>query len=222
MKHLAFFFLTFISFASFGQGKVDLSKFQIGLSVSPDYSYISIASLYEIPKVGLTTGLNAVYQFNKRVGLEMGLHYSNKGFQTKIMDLIFIQPNPTSPTQAKYIYDYNFLDIPLKVNFSIGNKKTRFFTSVGIATNVFLKETKTSIYVYPDYTDKKIIYPTEHYLRKVNLSPSLSFGMDYTFNDNSHIRIEPTFRCAMFKMVDLVSSGNLISAGLNISYFFGK
>ena len=69
---------------------------------------------------------------------------------------------------------------------------------------------------------KKIIYPTEHYLRKVNVSPSLSFGIDYTLNDNSHIRVEPTFRCAMFKMVDLESSGNLISAGLNISYFFGK
>jgi hypothetical protein len=222
MKQLVFYFLTYISFGSFGQGKVDLDKFQFGLSLSPDYCYISITSINEIPKVGLTAGLNTLYNFNKSVGLETGLHYSNKGSQTKMMDLIFIQPNPTSPTQAKYIYNYNFLDIPLKVNFSIGSGKTRFITSFGIATNVFLKETETSIYVYPDYTEKKIIYPNEHYLRKVNLSTSLSFGIDYTFNDNSHIRVEPTFRCAMFKLVDWESSGNLISAGLNISYFFGK
>ena len=222
MRQLTFYILTFISFASFGQEKVDLNKVQVGISVSPDYSYISIASLYEIPKVGLTAGLNAVYHFNKSVGLETGLHYSNKGYQTKMMDLYYFVPDPKAPTQGKFIYNYNFLDIPLKANFSIGNKKTRFFTSIGMAMNVFLKETQTSIYIYPDYTEKKIIYPTEHYLRKVNVSPSLSFGIDYTLNDNSHIRVEPTFRCAIFKLVDLESSGNLISAGLNISYFFGK
>lgn len=222
MKHLAFYFLIFISFNSFGQGKVDLNKFQVGLSVSPDYSFTTIHNYYEIPKVGLTAGLNAVYYFNKSVGLETGLHYSNKGYQTKMMDLFYFEPEPTAPNQAKFIYNYDFIDIPLKANFSIGNKKTRFLTCVGVTTNVFLKETQTNIYVYGDRTEKETINPTDNSIRKVNLSPSLSFGIDYTLNDNSHIRVEPTFRCALFKMVDLESSGNLISAGLNFSYFFGK
>lgn len=222
MRQLTFYFLTFISFASFGQGKVDLNKFQVGLSVSPDYSFTTIHNYYEIPKAGLTAGLNAVYHFNKSVGLETGLHYSNKGFQTKMIDLFYFEPEPTSPNQAKFIYNYDFIDIPLKANFSIGNKKTRFFTSVGVTTNVFLKERQTNIYVYGDRTEKETINPTNNSIRKVNLSPSLSFGIDYTFNDNSHIRIEPTLRCAMFKLEDGGDPGNLISAGLNMSYFFGK
>jgi hypothetical protein len=222
MKKHAFYFLTFISFVSFGQGKMDLSKFQIGLSVSPDYSFTTNHNYYEIPKVGLTAGLNAVYQFNKRVGLETGLHYSNKGFQTKMIDLFYFEPEPTSPNQAKFIYNYDFIDIPLKANFSIGNKKTRFFTSVGVTMNIFLKETQTNIYAYGDRTEKETINPTDNSIRKVNLSPSLSFGIDYTFNDNSYIRIDPTFRCAMFKLVDGGAPGNLISTGLNFSYFFRK
>lgn len=222
MRQLAFYFLTFISFASFGQGKVDLSKVQIGLSVSPDYCYISIVNPYEMPKVGFTAGLNAAYHFNKRVGLETGLHYSNKGFQTKMMDVTLIDPDPTAPSQVQFIYNLDFIDIPLKANFYIGKRKTRFFTSAGLTTNLFLKATQTNVFVYADRTEKETMNLTENAIRKVNLTPSLSLGVDYTFNDNSHIRVEPILRYAMFKMVNVNLSGNLISTGLNISYFFGK
>lgn len=222
MRQLAFYFLTFISFASHGQSNADFNKYQIGLNVSPDYCYISISSIYEIPKAGLTTGLNAVCNFNKRVGLETGLHYSNKGFQTKMIDLNYFEPDPLAPTKAKFIYNLNFIDVPLKANFTFGSRKIRFFTSVGLTTNFLIKETQTNVKVYSDRTDIETINQADNGTRSVNLSPNLSFGIDYKLNDNSHLRVEPTFRSAIFKMVDTGSPGNLISAGLNISYYLGR
>jgi hypothetical protein len=223
MKQLVFYLLTLIPFGSFGQGKADFNKFQIGLNVSPDYCYISIVGPNEIPKGGFTAGLNAAYNFKDDFGIEWGLQYSNKGFQTKIMNVTLIDPDPSAPSQVQFIYNLDFIDIPLKANFYISKKKNiRFFTSAGITTNVFLNAKQTNIFVYTDRTERETLNLTDNDIRKLNLTPSLSLGFDYTFNDNSQIRIEPILRYSVFKMVDFKLSGNLISTGLNISYFFGK
>ena len=86
-------FLILFPLITFCQNKDTLKtkRIAIGVVFSPDYSYRTlkpysssnlIAELrdsLEIPKFGFTTGLNLLLQLNKRLTLEAGLQFSNKG-----------------------------------------------------------------------------------------------------------------------------------------------
>ena len=213
----------------------DFRRVQIGINVSPDVCFrtlknndgsassnlvIDQRNKNETVKVGYTLGLNVCFNIKKFVGLEAGIQYSNKGYQTKKQDLAFGQPNPSLPNQSKFVYDYHCIDIPVKVNFTIGKKKVRLFTSVGLTTNVFIKETQTSFWYYSNHTDKKTNTANYDY-NKVNLSPMVSVGIDYKINGRMNLRVEPTFRYGVLKIINAPVTGYLYSGGLNISYYFG-
>ena len=225
MKLPIYFLLSILTFKAFAQDNSQFNKFQFGINISPDYSFISYPYFYERPKLGFTTGLNACYQLNRRISLETGLQYSNKGCQTETIDIVLFEPDPAAPTQAKYIYNLHFIDIPLKANVYFGSGKSRFFTSVGLTTNFYINETQANIYTYAARTERETI-TTNRDLRKVNFSPTLSFGFDYQINAKNHIRFEPTMRFALLHVTDGTSlinlpSGQLFNAGLNISYYLG-
>ncbi len=225
MKLLTYLLLSFLTFEAYAQDKPQINPFQFGMNISPDYSFISYPYFYERPKLGFTTGLNASYQLNQRISLETGLHYSNKGCQTETLDIVLFEPDPAAPNQAKYIYNLHFIDIPLKANVYFGSGKSRFFTSVGLTTNFYINETQTNIYTYAARTERETI-TTNRDLRKVNFSPSLSFGFDYQINAQNHIRFEPTVRCALLPLTNAtpgnLPSGQLYNAGLNITYYLGR
>ncbi|MBK7468092.1 MAG: PorT family protein [Saprospiraceae bacterium] len=241
MKQLTIFLLTLSSFSSYGQDKtketptVDFKKVQIGINISPDICFrtlknndgsstsnivMKLNNENETVKVGYTAGLNVCFNIKKFVGIETGIQYSNKGYQTKMKDLIFGQPDPLAPNKAKFIYNFHYIDIPVKANFTIGKKKVRFFTSVGLTTNIFIKETQTSVLVYSDRTDRKT-NPTNFDYNRVNISPTISVGIDYKINSKMNLRVEPTFRYGVLKIIDAPVTGYLYSGGLNISYYFG-
>lgn len=221
------------AFRSFGQE--DMSRFQLGVNFSPDVNYrilenndgtemsdaiINSRDDREIPKFGYSTGLNVCFNINRFLGIETGLQYSNKGYQTEKIDLIFGQPDPSLPEHLKYIDDFHYVDIPLKVNFTAGKKKVRFFSSVGITTNIFIKGTTTSVIYYSDRTERDKD-PTSYDFEKVNLSPTVSAGIDYKINDRMNLRVEPTFRYGVLKIIDAPVTGYLYNGGLNVSYYFG-
>jgi hypothetical protein len=111
------------------------------------------------------------------------------------------------------------MDIPLKINYAIGNNKWRLITSLGITTSVFLKETITSCFYYTDHTDKKL-NPYNYDFNTINFSPTLSIGADYKMNNKMNLRVEPTFRYGVTKIISTPVTGNLYNGGLNIGYYY--
>ncbi len=241
MKHLTIILLTLTAFSSYGQDKTketsssDFKRVQIGVNISPDICFrtlknndgsstgdlvVKLNNENETIKVGYTAGLNVCFNIKKFIGLETGIQYSNKGYQTKFNDLIFGQPDPSAPNKAKFIYNFHYIDIPVKANFTIGKKKVRFFTSVGVTPNIFIKETSTSVLVYSDRTDRKTS-PTNYDFKKVNISPTISVGIDWKINSRMNLRVEPTFRYGVLNIIDAPVTDYLYSGGLNISYYFG-
>lgn len=213
----------------------DFKRFQIGINISPDVCFrtlknvsagsigdyiIKIRKEDEIVKPSYTAGLNVAFNIKKFVGLETGVQYSNKGYQTKMEDLEFAYPNPNNPNKAKFIYNFHCIDIPIKANFTIGKKKVRFFTSVGLTTNIFIKATSTGVLVYSNHTKRETI-PISYNYKKVNISPLISVGIDYKINSRMNLRVEPTFRYGVLKLMDTPITTYLYSGGLNISYYFG-
>jgi hypothetical protein len=118
------------------------------------------------------------------------------------------------------MYDFHCIDIPIKVNFAVGKKKVRFFSSLGLTTNIFIKENQKSFMYYSDHTDK-ITSPANYDYNDSNISPTASVGIDYKINNNMNLRIEPTFRYGVLKIINSPVTGYLYNGGLNISYYYG-
>lgn len=241
MKHLTIFLLTLTALSSYGQDNVKLEnisnfkRVQIGINVSPDICFRTFKNIdgssfgdfivneynkIETIKISYSAGLNVCFNIKKFVSLETGIQYSNKGFQTKFIDLGIGPQDPSLPEKLKMIYSYHYIDIPVKVNFTIGKKKVRFFTSVGVTTNIFIKETQIGVLVYSDRTDRKTSSTNTDY-NNVNISPTISVGIDYKMNNRMNLRVEPTFRYGVLKLTDTPTTDYLYSGGLNISYYIG-
>lgn len=246
MKQFTFLLLISISIGLFGQEKIneiastDFVRSQIGINTSLDVGYrtlknkdgssigntiLDFRNENEIPKIGFTTGMNILFNIKKNISVEAGIQYSNKGYQTKLYEANFITPDgggedPLLPDKLKYIYNYHYMDIPLKANLTFGKNKLRFISSLGLTTNVFIKETQTSIQVYSNRTERNTV-PTNIEYKRFNLSPTISAGIDYKLNNRMNLRIEPTFRYGVLKIIDASVTGYLFNGGLNIGYYFG-
>lgn len=240
MKRITLIFLTINAISTFGQTanetmSSDYKKVQFGINISPDICFRTLKNNDTDPsndfvldernknetfKLGYTGGLNVCYNFNKNIGLEAGIQYSNRGYQSNFLDIINGQSEPHMPNKMKFIYNYYYLDIPLKINYSVGKKKVRFFASLGFSTNILMTANESDLFIYSDHALKKTFTSNYDY-SKLNLTPIGSVGIDYKINNRMNLRVEPTFRYGVFKIIDTPITGYLYSGGLNVSYFFG-
>ncbi|MCC6817474.1 MAG: PorT family protein [Bacteroidia bacterium] len=204
----------------------------IGINFSPDICYRTLKigpgstnreyiKQYrddnEIPKSGFTTGINLCFNLTHQFGIETGIQFSKKGYANKFIELRFLVPEPDMPERIKYIYHIHFIDIPIKANFMFGHKRTRFITSAGLVTNIFIKETVTSIEVYPDRTEKRT-QPSDLGYNRFSVSPLISFGLDYEINSKMHFRFEPTFKYGILKVNNFKTY--LYTIGCNMGFYW--
>ncbi|MCX7743653.1 MAG: PorT family protein [Flavobacteriales bacterium] len=216
----------------------DFRRVQLGINLSPDVCYrtlknmdgdeetdlnISSHNSIEIPKISFTGGVNVGLHFTRFFGIETGIHYSDKGYQTKILNMT--PPpgggiDPTAYEKVRYNYHFHYIDIPLKFFFTVGKRKVRFLISGGIITNVFIKETQTISKFYMNYIETETT-DTEFDYKRINLSPMLGLGIDYRITQRMNLRIEPVFRYGILKIIDAPITGYLYNVGLNIGYYVG-
>lgn len=231
--HETIFFLA-LSITALAQEKPanNFSRFQIGFSFSPDACYrtlkntdgsessdfvIDIRNDMETTKFGYTTGANFQYNLNRFWGVSLGVHYANKGYQDKKIDVVppTSQLDPSLPKQIKFIQNFHTLDLPIKLNFTLGKNKFRFTTGIGAAANFLLKESQTIVMYYTDRTTRNSESSGYNY-KKWNLSPFLSFGIDHQIAQNMILRVEPTIRYGIMPIIDAPVTGYLFSAGVNV------
>ena len=212
-------------------------KFQFGVSLSPDFDYRTLfinkpnrganrglvaRDSTERPKFGYTVGVVACYNFNPHVALETGVQYSDKGYQSKWLNVYYPGPRPTPyVTQVKYSYTFHYLDIPLMLNLTAGSSKVRFIGSIGAVANVLLKTDYTH---KEKYSDDQVVTTTaksKNTYTKGNLSIALSPGIDVSLAERLTLRVQPTFRFGVIKIIDASLSGLLWNAGLNVTLLFG-
>ncbi len=250
MKRFASLVVCFLVINTYSQEvpSIGYKKFQLGVNFSSDVCYRTLANNNgesivdgiidwrnesEIPKFGYTTGLNVVYSLKRNISFETGLQFSNKGYQTETMDLIYgdqidpvtgvISPESSdtkAPTKSKYIYSDYYLEVPVKANFTFGKRKVRFITSAGIAVNLFIAETKTVVYTYIGGSTKQKDYSSYFSYNIINLSPTVSFGIDWKITPKMDLRAEPTIRYGVLKIIDMPVTGYLWNYGLNVGCYY--
>jgi len=236
MKRL-FILLAIFPLTAFCQNKdsIGTKKISIGLTFSPDYCYRTLkpdASVkwvasgrdtLEIPKFGYTTGLNFALHINKRIALEAGFLFSDKGEKTKKYSLIWItpsgQPDPTLPTKNTFIYHYIYLDIPIKADYYILTNRTKFYITAGVSPNIFITQKTTSILEYSDGNSNTTTSSRRNGFDKINLTVIAGFGFAYDLTKRIYFKLEPIYRRSISTIIDAPIKGYLYSAGLNAGVY---
>lgn len=238
MQHLyllTFTLLTFVGLAQRTPNEVQagtFKRFEIGISASPEICYrtllnndgsqnstsiINYRNENETVKMGYTGGLHLGYNFNERFGFQTGIQYANRGFSTKKIDIAGSLMDPVIPESLKYNYNYHYLEIPAKVNFSFGENQIRLTTSAGLSSAFLIKQSRTFIGYYKDTTTRQVFISNDAYNR-FNLFATISAGLEMRFNPIMSIKVEPTFRYGLLKITDTPVSGHWYSGGVNVSY----
>jgi len=212
--------------------------FSIGLTFSPDYSYrtlkpdnskssILIADsrdTTEIPKFGFTTGINLKRIISKRIALEIGLLFSDKGEKTKAISKKWITNSGQSiddlPTKITSNYKYYYFDFPIKVNYYLKTDKLKLYLTAGISPNLFLVERSILIYEYNDGRTLRTTRFGNNGFSRLNLALIGGLGLSYDLTEKIFITLEPTFRHAIISVINAPIKGYLYSAGLNTGLYF--
>jgi hypothetical protein len=243
MKKLILFVFILSSVFGYAQDTTQVNskkekRFFLGINFSPDYCFrtlvnndggavgamiIGFRNQLEIPKFGFTSGINIGYKISKYISAEIGLQYSNKGYQEKTINY---NNNTTPrrgfsyPTSGKIIYSYNCLDIPIKANFTFGKKQIRFICSLGLITNIYIAETNSFVGKDNNGSTYKNSSTTTSGFNRFNLTPAISVGVQFGINQKMFFRIEPTFKYGVLKMTNTPITQYIWNAGLNVSWYF--
>lgn len=192
-------------------------------TIKPDASGKWIADIrdtLEIQKLGYCTGLNFSWNINKRLALETGIWYSDEGYKTKKVLLIWITPSgQPDPTLAKYntfIYHYNYIDIPVKANFYLTTKRAKFFISAGVSPSIFISQKLNSILEYSDGHVDKSMHTGRTDFERINLKANVGLGFTYDLTKKLYYKIEPSYRRSITSIVNAPIKEYLYSIGLNI------
>jgi hypothetical protein len=173
----------------------------------------------ETSKFGFTTGINVCYYFNEKLSIESGIFYSNKGYKTIPIKTYLIDVSGNSRyVNASFISSYTYLDFPFKANYTFFKKRFKMVVGIGGTLNVLLNSTFTSD---PKEAIESVIVLSQNVPNKINLSPTISVGLQYQLNEKMYLRIEPNYHYGIFGTDnDSFRTVHLWSAGINIGYYY--
>jgi hypothetical protein len=202
-------------------------KWQIGASFSGDLAYrklfgddymdliIDMRNNAETMLPAYTTGVNVVYNHSSRLGFEGGVHFSRKGFQSRYTF------NDPVIEEVRYLDVYEYLEIPLKVNYTIGKRRLRWTGSAGLINGLLLDAREELRFIHPDGAESHNNHNVKAGFRPYNLSVSLSAGMDWQIVERIHLKAEPTFRYGITKIIDTPVTARLWNLGMTVGLYYG-
>ena len=225
-------------------------KWSLGINLSPDYCFRTLINTsgspyadmvidsrngYEQFKIGFSAGVVANYRISEKAFFEFGVSYSDKGYSSKKMELTFgdaIDPRygftyPTSSTSnlsgllaVKFYYNHIYLDVPVRVLFAFGQKKTRLVTGIGVTSGFLLKSTQNIVYDSGDGSNSVSTYDQYETFNNFNLFSEVSIGVERQFGKKVTLRVQPVFKYGILKIIDAHVSAHLWSGGLNFGCYY--
>lgn len=215
------------------------ARFYTGGFISPDLSYSTIPrsnsglpaiknyqSHYDIPKFSVTVGLEGMYQINQNLALTLGIQYSGKGGKTKE---IGYGPSPveSDPVSMYYVYDYRYIDVPLRLDVYLNRRKVAPFITAGVSTNFFINQQTSVFGIDKNDNEMEMSFSSTSGFSAVTPQLQLGAGIDIALK-YSRIRIFPIYRLALTdtKLSETYAystgtvNGKLYSIGLGINCFF--
>ncbi len=238
MKKYFFIFIFILPTILSGQdARKPESKIALGISFSPDYSYrllnatdtmsdmiLGYRDTTDLPKFGYIVGTRLFWHFRKRFSLETGLLFSDKGDKTKpISNFYPIVDDPLLLNVKSVSINYHeyFIDIPVKINYKLIDRKCSLFVSAGLAANIYLTTTNTSEILFKDgTTEKNRSSRHDESYRMISISGLIGLGIDYKLSSHFTARAEPTFRHSLMPVTNSNLEAYFYSVGLNCGVYY--
>ncbi len=154
----------------------------------------------------LRTGLRLAsvgYKGEKRTGLKWPSEHDGNGGWVA---------DPNLPRESQLIYDYWFVEMPIVGRFEMTKKKLSPFIELGILPSYYMitrTTQKTDI-----GTDSQFENGDVHNFNRVHFVGFLSFGMNYSLNDNLQFFGQPAFRYHFTKLADAPIAEYLFNCGI--------
>lgn len=215
------------------------ARFYTGGFISPDLSYSIIPrnnsgvpaiknyqSDYDIPKFSVTVGLEGMYQINQHLALTLGVQYSGKGGKTKEIEYN-ASAIESDPVSMYYVYDYRYIDVPLRLDVYFTRRKVSPFITAGVSTNFFINQQTSVFGIDKNDNEMELSSSSTSGFSSVTPQVQLGAGIDIALK-YSRIRIFPIYRLALTdtKLSETYAystgtvNGKLYSIGLGINCFF--
>ena len=182
----------------------------------------TVRNSFEQPAIGYSFGINYFLILSKEVKIEIGSHYSIKGYNSNQ-----ISKYPTDNffgAKAKYFYYYDYVDIPILLNYTFTHNKLKLFGSTGLGTSLFLKAQSREVLFNNDESimrDETTLRGKANY-NKVILSGLINFGVDYQYKESIIIRVSPGFSYSFNSFTNNENFNEfLYSARVNLGVIYG-
>ena len=232
MKKIILLLLLVVPFSvfSFNSDSLRTKKIQIGVTFSPDFCFRKLKATtdskwiadgrdsLEIPKFGYTAGISLEYKVNTKLFLSSGILFSDCGEKTKeysVDNVTFGQ----EATKYSFKYHYYYLNIPVKANYFIVNRKIKFYLTAGLSANIFLYQ-KTTFLTHHQNSDKKASTKSNNGFAPLNFSALIGCGINYPISPKTKLLIEPIYRRSINSIIDAPVKSYLYSIGMNVGILF--
>ena len=181
----------------------------LGVMISPDISTVKFQS---VKKTGVSMGIIAGYQVNKKLSIESGIAWAIKNYYSKgeyfSTDRVYSNPNAKIKSVAGVC---NMIEVPVMIKYDL---TTSFSISGGVSSYFMKKEDYDYIIVYNNGQ------PYPHSSTYKNSSTDLAAVADFAVGYNRQIKKGVTLRIEPYIKVPLkgvgIGSLPIMSTGLNL------
>lgn len=210
------------------------NKLSIGVIYRPNFGYRTLkpdSSPYaqyiahlrdsiEIPKFGYATGLNLIYHFTKRLAFETGLQFSKGGYKTEKKYPDWGTTSQSLPKVVVDAYNYNYLNIPVKLNIYILTGRVQLFISGLASASVLLSNTKVSTQEFDDGHTSTQDQTAPNNVSLFNLAAAASIGFGFDLTKRLNLTLEPNYKKSITPLNDSSIKGYLYSGGVTVGLYF--
>ena len=162
--------------------------------------------------------MNLAYRLNKKLNIEAAVLFSDRGERTKAEQLYVSTAGQEAGTYA-FNFHYYYLDVPVKADYFLINKKLRFYVTAGVSADFFLGATTTSLSDYKNGRERKNTSYDPHF-SNVNVGFLAGCGIRYPVGKRSTFVAEPVYRRSITAVNSAPIKGYLYSAGLTLGLYY--
>ncbi len=209
------------------------SRFRLGISYSPYSCYRqsnyqdgngwlnAILNNTEISKYGFCAGLAVQYRVSQKISIQSGIQFSDQGEKTIQIPSTWATAGLAYPVTSFAVYHYQFIGIPLVVNYCFPENKLTYFFSGGFSGSIFLNKRTTLILEYEDGHSKKASSNKDIGYAKFNLAAVIGFGASYDLSKILTFQLQPIFLQSLNSiLIDKNAKVYLYSIGVNFGLLY--
>ena len=209
------------------------SKISIGPLFSPDFSYrhlsgdaqyqyqIANSNNYDIAKISYSGGFSLMYKLINRIDIVTGLLYSDKGEKTKELPVSYLSVSPSGRAVSSFVnYHMEYMDIPIRVNYYLRNKRLKIFASLGVVADVLLTERIAETLQYTDGHTTTSSTKNRNGFHPVDLSLAAGMGFKYEVTEHMSLLLAPLYTRFITPLDNGPIKSYLYTVGLNIGVYF--